>query len=115
MIERSQVRVPAGLAGVFSSPESTFCGDSYFGIRSTLCNYSSTQKTPAILPKVQVQLINKHAYILRVWLCMKYCDMVHGIVYTDHAETAVVSRGTSHVTTEQRRMYTSSVDFQIAL
>ena len=35
MIERSPVRVPAGEAGEFPSPGSTFCGDSYFGIRST--------------------------------------------------------------------------------
>ena len=32
--ERSRVRVPAGAAGVCSSPGSTFCADSYFGIRS---------------------------------------------------------------------------------
>ena len=34
-MERSRVRVPAGDAGEFSSPVSTFCADSYFGIRST--------------------------------------------------------------------------------
>ena len=34
-MERSQVRIPAGAAGKFSSPGSTFCADSYFGIRST--------------------------------------------------------------------------------
>ena len=35
MIERSRIRVPAGGAGEFSFPWSTFCADSYFGIRST--------------------------------------------------------------------------------
>ena len=35
VIERSRVRIPAGAAGEFSSPGSTFCVDSYFGIRST--------------------------------------------------------------------------------
>ena len=35
MIERSQVGISAGAAGEFSSPGSTFCADSYFGIRST--------------------------------------------------------------------------------
>ena len=35
MIERSRVRSPAGAAGEFSFPGSTFCADSYFGIRST--------------------------------------------------------------------------------
>ena len=34
-IERSWVRIPAEAAGEFSSPGSTFCADSYFGIRST--------------------------------------------------------------------------------
>ena len=34
-IKRSRVRIPAGTAGEFSSPGSTFCADSYFGIRST--------------------------------------------------------------------------------
>ena len=34
MIERLWVRIPAGAAGGFS-PGSTFCADSYFGIRST--------------------------------------------------------------------------------
>ena len=29
------VRIPAGAAGEFSSPGSTFCADSYFSIRST--------------------------------------------------------------------------------
>ena len=35
MIERSRVRIDAGAAGEISSPGSTFCADSYFGIRST--------------------------------------------------------------------------------
>ena len=35
MIESLRVRIPAGAAGEFSSPASTFCADSYFGIRST--------------------------------------------------------------------------------
>ena len=35
MIERLQVRIPAGVAGEFSSPGSTFCADSDFGICST--------------------------------------------------------------------------------
>ena len=35
MIERSQVRIPAGAAGEFPSPGSSFSADPYFGIRST--------------------------------------------------------------------------------
>ena len=34
------------------------------------------------------------------------------MVYTEHAEIATVSRGTSHVTTKQRCKYTTSVDIQ---
>ena len=34
MIEGSRVQIPAGAAGEFSSPGSTFSADSYFGIRS---------------------------------------------------------------------------------
>ena len=33
--ERSLVQIPAGAMGEFSSPGSTFCADSYFGIHST--------------------------------------------------------------------------------
>ena len=35
MAERSRVQIPAGAAGEFSSPGSTFCADSNFGNRST--------------------------------------------------------------------------------
>ena len=35
MTEKSRVRIPAGTEGQFSSPRSTFCADSYFGIPST--------------------------------------------------------------------------------
>ena len=45
MIEKSRVRIPAGTAGEFSSPGSTFCADSYFGIRST----------PPVLPQQHVK------------------------------------------------------------
>ena len=48
MVKRSRVRVPAGAAGEVSSPGSTFCADSYFGIRS------SPVKVPVVIPKVQV-------------------------------------------------------------
>ena len=32
------------------------------------------------------------------------------MVYTERSETAAISRGTIHVTTKQRRKYTTSVD-----
>ena len=38
-------------------------------------------------------------------------DVVHGcMVYTEHAQKAAVSHGTSHVTTKQHCKYTTSVD-----
>ena len=42
--------------------------------------------------------------------CMKWHGMMHGcMVYTERAERAAVSRGTSHVTSKQRRCkYTTS-------
>ena len=46
MTERSQVQIPAGVAGEFSSPWSTFCADSYFGIRSTPVLPQSHVKDP---------------------------------------------------------------------
>ena len=47
---------------------------------------------------------------------MKGRDLVHDcMVYTERAETAAVSRGTSHVTTKQRSKYTTSMDIQNAL
>ena len=50
VIERSQVWVPAGARGECSSPGSTFCADSHFGI----CYHSSMWTILVILPKVQV-------------------------------------------------------------
>ena len=48
----------------------------------------------------------EHLYTLRVWLCMKWRDMVIGsMVYIERAEPAAVSHGSSHVTTEQRCKY----------
>ena len=46
MIERSRVRVPAGAEGEVSSPGSTFCTDSYFGIRFTFVLLQQHVKDP---------------------------------------------------------------------
>ena len=35
MMERSQVKVPAGAVGEFSSSGPTFCADSYFAVCAT--------------------------------------------------------------------------------
>ena len=47
MIERSQVHVLAGVAGEYSSPGSTFCADSYFGIHPTAVLPQSHLKHPS--------------------------------------------------------------------
>ena len=54
MIERLRVRVPAGAAGEFSSPELTLCADSFSVSVPPPCYRSGTYKTLVILPKVQV-------------------------------------------------------------
>ena len=56
-------------------------------------------------PNSSLNLVEKNRLNL-----LKLRDMVHGcMVYTERAETATVSRGTSHVKTKQRSKYTSSV------
>ena len=54
MIERSRVRIPAGAAGEFSSPGSTFVLTLISVSVPPQCYRSSIKKTPVVLPKVQV-------------------------------------------------------------
>ena len=54
MTERSRVQIPVGAAGEFSSPGSTFCADSNFGIRSTPVLPQWHVKDPSHSAKVQV-------------------------------------------------------------
>ena len=62
----------------------------------------------SLYQKCRWQLTTNHTGTLRMWLCTKRRDVVHGcMVCTERAETATVSRGTSHVTT-----YTTSVDIK---
>ena len=69
MIERSRVRIPAGTAGEFSSPGSTFCADSYFGIRSTPVLPVARKKSRSFCQKCRWQVTAKHAYTLRIEPC----------------------------------------------
>ena len=96
MIEKSWVRIPLGAAGEFSSPGSTFCADSYFGICSTAVLPQWHAKDPGHSAKSaggRLQL-NTHTH----YVCgFARSDTVHGcMVYTERAETAAVSCGTSH-------------------
>ena len=52
--------------------------------------------------KIRTVTSVKHARTLRMSICMKWRDTVHGcMMYTELAERAAVSRGTSRVTTKQ--------------
>ena len=71
MIERSRVRIPAGTAGEFSSPGSTFCADSYFGIRSTPVLPQKHVKNPGhSAKKCRWQVTAKQAYTLLMWILL---------------------------------------------
>ena len=50
-MERSRVQIPAGVAGEFSSPGSTLCAESYFGICFTPVLLQSHVKDLVILVK----------------------------------------------------------------
>ena len=60
MIERSRVRVPAGAAGEFSSPGSTFCADSFrypFHLRVTAV---ARKRSQSFCQKCRWQVAAKH-------------------------------------------------------
>ena len=74
------------------------------------------KRSRSFCQKCRWQVTAKHACTLHMWLCMKWCDVVHGcMVCTERTETAAVSRGACRVTTRQRCLYTTSVDTQNAL
>ena len=113
MFERSQVQVPAGAAGEFSSLGSTFCADSYFGIRSTPVLPQQHVKDPGHSAKSaggRLQL-NTHT----PYLCgfersdtVSWC-MVEGCTQNLRRDSSI-SHGTSHATTKECYQYTTSVD-----
>ena len=110
MIERSRVRVPVGLAGDIFSLGWTFCADSQFGIRRRPPPpppppphfnpppppfVKTTTTTQSFCQKCRNNWTRMHPT----------CVTWHGsscMVYTERAETAAVSRGTSHVTAKRR-------------
>ena len=63
------VRVPTVATGEFSSPGSTFCADSYFGICSTPCVTAvACGRSQSFCQKCRQQGTFKHMYTLPVWL-----------------------------------------------
>ena len=81
VIERSRVRIPAGAAGEFSSPGSTFCADSHFGISCTpVLSAVARQRSLSFCQKGRWHVTAKHACTLRMWLCMKlYGAWLYGV------------------------------------
>ena len=76
--QRSWVRVPAGAAGEFSYPGSTFCADFYFGIRSTYVPVQWHVKDLSHFGKraggrLQLKL-SYAACTLRMWLHLPWSD-----------------------------------------
>ena len=106
MTERLRVGIPAGAAGEFTSPGSTFCPDSYFG--DPRVTTVARKRSRSFCQKCKRQVTAKHAYTLRMWLCMKW----HGAwlygVHRTCTKTAAVSCGTSHAST----VNTTLVDIQ---
>ena len=98
MIERSWVRIPAGAVGEFSSPGSTLCADSYFGICSTPVLPQKHVKDPGHSAKSAGGrlCLNTHTPYVYMWLCMKQRGAWLYGVHRTCAEMAAVSCGTSH-------------------
>ena len=62
--------------------------------------------------KCKWQVPAKHTCTQCMWLCMKWHDMVCGCtVYTEHAEMAAVSHGTSHGATKKHCKYTTHLEY----
>ena len=64
MIERLRVRVPAGAAGDFSSPELTLCADSYSVSIPPRVTAVARKRSRSFCQKCKWQLTPKHAYTL---------------------------------------------------
>ena len=97
MIEMSRVRVPAGVAGEFSSPGATSCADCYPRITAVVLKRlfgHSGHSAKSVGGMLQLRI---------------HASYVIGFEYSDSpinrcrtcAKTAAVSRGTSHASTWQ--------------
>ena len=74
----------------------TFCTDSYFGIHSTTFTAVACKISWSFCQKCRWHVTVNYAYTLHMWLCMKsYGAWLYG-VHRTCADTASVSRGTSH-------------------
>ena len=64
MIERLRVRIPAGAAGEFSSPESTLYADSYSASVPPRGTTMARKRPRSFCQKYRWQVTPKHAYTL---------------------------------------------------
>ena len=82
-----------------------------------VCHWCSVcVKSWSFCQKCRLLVTAKHTCTLSIWLCMKWCDMVHCcMVYTECTEMAAVLRGISHVRTKQCCNNTTRVDIQSLL
>ena len=116
MIERSRVQIPAGAAGEFSSPGSTFCADSYFGVPppptpTPLCSCVTTvarKRSRSFCQRCRWQVTAKYACTLRMWLCMKWHGAwLYGVHRTRQDGSSFMWHQPCH-----RCKYSTSVDIQ---
>ena len=108
MIERSRVRIPAGAAGEFSSPGSTFCADSFSVSVPSRVTAVARKRSRSLCQKCRWQVTAKHACTLRMWLYMKrHSAWLYGVHRTRRGGSSFMWHQPC-----QRCKYTTSVDIQ---
>ena len=87
--------------------ENSFPGSTFLSISLPVTTVAC-KRSWSFCQKWRWQVTAKHACAPCMWLCMKWCDMVHGyMVYTKCNKMAAVSHVTSHVTNKQHCKYTT--------
>ena len=97
-----------GAVGDFSFPGSAFCALISLPVPPPCYAQVARKRSRSFCQKCRWQVTAKHT-------CTPTHEVdvtiMHGyMVYTERAETAAVSRGTSHLTTKKSCKYTTSVD-----
>ena len=111
MIERSRVRVPAGAAGEFSSPGSTFCADSHLGIRSTpRVTAVARKRSRSLCQNCRWQVTRMHPNYVDLNQVMWHGAWLYSVHRTRREGSRFTRHGTSRVTIKQRCKHTISVD-----
>ena len=108
MMARSQVRIPAEAAGESSSPGSTFCADLFRYLFHPCVTAVARKRSQSFCQMSRWQVTAKHAYILHMWLCMKW----HGAWLYGVRRTCWDSSSFMWHQPCRRCKYTTSVDIQ---